>query len=65
MTRLLEIIHSYSFNLCYIKCRGMILTEFLSTLNNVLLSSTQNNMHEGIYARYYNIHEKRKREIFG
>ena len=58
--RLLELISSYSFNLYYIKGKGMVLSEFLSRQNHnngnpheVILISF--NMHNLLYEKYYNI----------
>ena len=58
--RLLELISSYSFNLYYIKCKDMMLSDFLSRQNNddtnphkIILTSF--NMHNALQENYYKI----------
>ena len=67
--RLLEVLISFSFNLYYIKGKGMILSDFLSRQKN-----NDSNLHEAIpfsfnmqsilYDRYYNIGEREEEEKY-
>ena len=56
--RLLEFISSYSFNLCYIKGKDMVLSDFLSRQNNDdsnphEIIPISFNMHKLLQANYY------------
>ena len=56
--RLLELISSYSFNLYYIKGKGMVLSDFLSRHNNNdsnphEIIPISFNMHQVLYKNYY------------
>ena len=68
INRFLEVLSSYSFNLYYIKCKVIILSEYLSRQKHdesdsyeIILISF--NMPEVQHGRYYNIHESKQKEI--
>ena len=65
--KLLELINSYSFNLCYIKGKYIILSDFLSRQNHDNSNPHEIipimfNMHNLLHEKYYN--NRRKRQIF-
>ena len=59
ITRLLELISSYSFNLYYIKGKNMVLSDFLSRQNHDNnpheIIPISFNMHQVLCKNYYNI----------